>query len=70
MDADQAIREASRIDLSFDVLPQLQANFAFTKAYVAESDGKGGGLVGANCFVDLVLFRDPPPFALGLLRAD
>ncbi len=61
MDADQAIREASRIDLSFDVLPQLQANFAFTKAYAAESDGKGGGLVGANCFVDLVLFRDPPP---------
>lgn len=61
MDADQAIREASKIRLSFDVLPQLQANFAFTKAYVAESDGTQGGLKGARCFVDLALFHDPLP---------
>ena len=61
MSAGQAIKEASRIDLSFDVLPQLQANFAFTKAYVAESDGAAGGLAGARCFVDLSIFHDPLP---------
>jgi hypothetical protein len=61
MDADQAILEASSVEHYFDGVPQLQANFAFTKAYVAESDGKKGGLEGPNRFVDLALFRDPPP---------
>jgi hypothetical protein len=50
--AAQAITEASRITRSLDVIPQLQANFAFTKAYVAESEGKAGGFAGPNCFVD------------------
>jgi hypothetical protein len=57
----QAIQEAARIRPSFDILPQLQANFAFTKAYVAESNGRAGGLAGAKCFIDLALFDDPPP---------
>jgi hypothetical protein len=59
--ATQAIAEASRIHRTFDVVPQLQANFAFTKAYVADSDGKAGGLADPQCFVDLCLFDDPPP---------
>jgi hypothetical protein len=59
--AKQAIAEASRIQRTFDVIPQLQANFAFTKAYVADSDGKAGGLEGPQCFVDLCLFDDPLP---------
>lgn len=59
--AEQAIREASRITRSFDVIPQLQANFAFTKAYVAESSGKGGGLAGARCFLDLAFFDEVLP---------
>ncbi|HEX4095709.1 MAG TPA: hypothetical protein VHX64_03225, partial [Caulobacteraceae bacterium] len=57
----QAIREAARISRSFDVIPQLQANFAFTKAYVAEAGGKMAGLGGANCFVDLAFFDGGPP---------
>jgi hypothetical protein len=59
--AEQAIREAANIRQSFDIIPQLQANFAFSKAYVAESSGKGGGLGGPNFFVDLALFNSPMP---------
>jgi hypothetical protein len=59
--AEEAIREAANIRQSFDIIPHLQANFAFTKAYVAESTGKGGGLAGPNFFVDLALFDSPTP---------
>src|SRR6266404_4358854 len=44
----QAIREVANIQQSFDVVPQLQAIFAFSKAYVANSSGTRGGLAGAN----------------------
>ena len=47
--------------LAFDIIPQLQANFAFTKAYVADQSGSEGGLKGPKCFVDLALFKGPPP---------
>jgi hypothetical protein len=59
--AEQAITEAGNIRQAFDVVPQLQANFAFTKAYVAESSGSGGGLGGSNFFVDLSIFENPLP---------
>ncbi len=63
--ADQAIREAARIRQPFDIIPQLQANFAFSKAYVAESSGRKGGLKGANFFVDLTIFSERiPPWAV------
>lgn len=41
----------------FDVVPELQANFAFTKAYVAEQSGGPGGLPGANLYVEAVVFK-------------
>lgn len=59
--AEQAIREAASIRQPFDIIPHLQANFAFSKAYVAESSGTKGGLPGANFFVDLTLFDTPIP---------
>jgi len=59
--ASQAITEAASIRQDFDIVPQLQANFAFTKAYVAESTGSAGGLQGANFFVDLSIFSKPVP---------
>ena len=59
LSCDQAIREAFIARPSFDIVPQLQANFAFTKAYVAETSGKSGGLKGANFFLDLSLFHSP-----------
>jgi hypothetical protein len=48
IDASQAIREAAAMRAHFDIVPQLQANFAFTKAYVAESTGSRGGLSGCK----------------------
>ncbi|WP_386684149.1 hypothetical protein [Loktanella sp. R86503] len=57
--AEQAIQEASTARPSFDVVPQLQANFAFTKAYVAESSGSAGGLPGRSFYLDTALLSDP-----------
>jgi hypothetical protein len=57
--SEEAIRETSSSGRHSDVIPQLQANFAFTKAYVAESSGSAGGLPGSNFYVDLCLFDDP-----------
>lgn len=56
---EQAIHEASRMRPRFDIIPQLQANFAFTKAYVAESSGSKGGLPGANFYLDLSVLKLP-----------
>jgi hypothetical protein len=67
IDGEQAIREAASMRPTFDIVPQLQANFAFTKAYVAESSGSKGGLPGANFYVDLTIFErlDPDWIVLG-----
>jgi hypothetical protein len=61
IDAQQAIYEAAMLRPEFDIVPQLQANFAFTKAYVAESSGSKGGLPGPNFYVDLILFGNTRP---------
>ena len=50
LDADEL-----RLRSAFDIVPPLQANFAFTKAYVAEQTGSAGGLGGARCFVEMTL---------------
>jgi hypothetical protein len=67
--AEQAIREALRHQEPFGVVPELQANFAFTKAYVADTDGSQGGLSGPEFFVDLSLFAGPSPEWLELGQA-
>lgn len=54
--SDQAINEAHKITPYFDVIPRLQSNYAFTKAYLAESAGSAGGLAGSKCFVDNSIF--------------
>ncbi len=55
----QAIHEAFAARPSFDIVPQLQGNFAFTKAYVAESSGSAGSLGGPNFYLDLSLLHEP-----------
>lgn len=58
---DEAIREA------FNSLPltssstQLQANFAFTKAYFADEAGSRRGLVGAHFYIDTNMFTAEIP---------
>jgi hypothetical protein len=61
LDPQQAVREAASIQRYSDLVPQLQANFAFTKAYVAESSGSAAGLGGSHCFVDTALFIEGQP---------
>lgn len=64
---EEAIREAASIERYFDVLPQLQANFAFTKAYLADAAGSDAGLGGPRFFVDTAIFENGIP---AWVRAD
>jgi hypothetical protein len=59
--AQQAVREAASMRPRFDIVPQLQANFAFTKAYLAEQSGKKGGLPGPALYVDMAIFGNERP---------
>jgi hypothetical protein len=56
--ADQAIHEAFRSGPIAGFVPQLQANFAFTKAYLADDAGSRAGLGGARCYIDLSIFGE------------
>jgi hypothetical protein len=62
--AEEAVRQAASIQRYSDGIPQLQANFAFTRAYVADAGGSRVGLGGPNMFVDTSMFEDnsPPPW--------
>src|SRR5665647_188008 len=54
--ADQAVSESISIRHNFGLIPELQANFAFTKAYLVEQGGSKEGFPGSNCFIDLSMF--------------
>lgn len=54
----QAVDEAYKTRPYFGLLPELQANFAFTKAYLVDNAGSKGGFGGPNCFIDLAFFAD------------
>jgi hypothetical protein len=57
----QAIYNALNIRPTFDLTSELQANFAFSKAYLAESSGSKAGFIGANMFIDHTLLESLPP---------
>jgi len=59
--AEEAVRQAASIQRFSDGIPQLQANFAFTRAYVADVGGSRVGLGGPKMFVDAVMFQDDSP---------
>lgn len=61
INADRAKLEARNVRRSFDIVPQLQANFAFARAYEAEQAGSRAGLEGPNLFLDIALFRHGIP---------
>ena len=44
------------------ILPHLEENFAFSKAYIAERSGSEGNLPGANFYVDLNIFKSNKKF--------
>lgn len=58
---EQAVNEALKTRQFFDSTPELQGNFALTRAYLADESGSAAGLGGANCFIDLSLFSSPHP---------
>lgn len=59
--AEEAVRQAASIQRYSDAIPQLQANFAFTRSYVADVGGSRVGLGGPNLFVDTAMFQDDSP---------
>ena len=59
--AEQGIHEAFRSGPIAGFVPQLQANFAFTKTYVADQMGSKAGLGGPNCYIDLCFFAEKIP---------
>lgn len=59
--ARQMIMEAFRVSPIAGLVPALQGNFAFTKAYLADGDGSRANLGGPECYVDLALFSVPRP---------
>lgn len=62
--AEQAIYAATKILPYTGSLVELQANFAFTKAYLADDSGSKAGLGGPSFYVDSAIFTDGPPFWL------
>jgi hypothetical protein len=58
---EQAVEEALHSHRTQGVAPMLKANFAFTKAYMAESAGKKAGFDGCNCFVEDAVFENRLP---------
>jgi hypothetical protein len=58
---DFALAEARKVRRVFDIVPQLQANFAFTRAYEAEQSGTKGGFPGPNLFLDVAVFKHGVP---------
>lgn len=61
IDRDEAVSRARKVRRVFDIVPALQANFAFTRAYEAESSGKEGGFAGPKLFLDTMIFRNGTP---------
>jgi hypothetical protein len=61
IDRDEAVSRARKVRRVFDIVPALQANFAFTRAYEAESSGKDGGFPGPNLFLDTIILKDGIP---------
>ena len=58
---EQAVMEAFNSFPLTNSTPQLQANFAFTKAYLADEAGSNSGFDGPNFFVDSTMFDSNLP---------
>lgn len=61
IDRDEAVRRARAVRRVFDIVPALQANFAFTRVYEAESSGREGGFPGPALYLDTMIFKGGTP---------
>ena len=66
MTVGQAINQALSMKPYYDVIPELQSNFAFAKAYLADRGGSDEGLPDPNFYVDLSIFEESVPSWLRL----
>lgn len=57
----EAIQSAWRVRRVNDIVPQLQANFAFTRAYTAEQGASEGKLEGSRFYLETRVLRDGVP---------
>jgi len=57
----QAINEAFYSSPIAGFVPHLQANFAFTRAYLADESGSRYGIGGPNCYISMDFFNVPIP---------
>lgn len=55
--AEEAIHKACSYKVYSNAINELQANFAFSKAYIAEGEGRKGGFPGNNVFIDMSIFE-------------
>lgn len=61
IDRKKALADARKVRRVFDIIPQLQANFAFTRAYEAETAGTAAGLPGPALYLDTAVFAHDLP---------
>ncbi len=57
MSVTEAIYQACNYSDYCNEVDELQANFAFTKAFLAEESGTRGGLPGNNIYIDMSIFN-------------
>ena len=60
-DIKTALYEAASSTSFFNNTPSLQANFAFSKAYIAEGQGSNAGFKGNHLFIDTAIFPEKVP---------
>lgn len=58
---DQAINHALMARHHSDSTPELQHNYAMTKAYLADAAGTRAGFAGPNLYIDMNIFDGEPP---------
>lgn len=57
----EATKAARRVRRVHDIVPQLQANFAFSRAYMAEQGASEGKLEGSRFYLETSVLRDGIP---------
>ena len=57
LSTEEAIRIAYISKPLGSIVPELQANFAFSKAYIIDGLGSRCGFNGNNCFIDTTIFK-------------
>lgn len=60
IDFKTALYKAASLPSFFNSTPSLQANFAFSRAYIAEGQGKQAGFEGNHLFIDTTIFSAIP----------